>query len=106
MDSIAFLEAELHRLMQLEQDIRASGAVAAAGWAIDTSGKYVRARPPRIKGKAIGTTIALGRVGSAEHRNWEQQIQRRNALQEISRRAIALQAMIDNPIRWPKVSPG
>lgn len=104
MDSPAFLTAELHRLAQLEHDICASGTVAEAGWAIDTSGGYARARPPRVKGKAIGKTISLGRVGGAEHRDWEQRIRRRNALQEISRRAIALQAMIDNPIRWPEAS--
>ncbi len=49
----------------------------------------------------MGKTIALGKVSGAEHRDWPQQIQRRNALQEIARRAIALQSMIDNPIGWP-----
>lgn len=100
MDSSSFLVAELHRLAQLECDIRASGTVAEPGWAIDTSGGYARARPPRIKGKAIGKTIALGKVSGAENREWQRRIQRRNALQEIARRAVALQAMIDNPIQF------
>ncbi|MGB3292578.1 MAG: hypothetical protein WBB01_06210 [Phormidesmis sp.] len=102
MDLPTFLQSELLRLDQLNHDIRASGTVAAAGWAIDTSGRYARARPPRVKGKAIGKTIALGKVDGDEHRDWQQRIQRRNALQEIDRRAIALQNMIDNPIGWPE----
>lgn len=102
MGSSSFLEAELHRLAQLDRDIRASGTVAKSGWAIDTSGGYARARPPRIKGKAKGKTIALGRVSGAAHRDWQQRIRRRNALQEIARRVAALQSMIDNPIGWPR----
>lgn len=100
MDSSSFLVAELHRLAQLERGIRASGIVAEPGWAIDTSGGYARARPPRVKGKTTGKTIALGKVSGAEHREWQRRIQRRNALQEIARRAVALQAMIDNPIQF------
>ncbi len=99
MEPFLFLKAELHRLAQLERDIRASGTVAEPGWAIDTSEGYARARPSRIKGKATGKTIALGKVSGAEHRDWQRRIQRRNALQEIARRVIALQAMIDNPIQ-------
>lgn len=106
MNSTTFLQSELLRLDQLDQKIRASGTVAAVGWAIDTSGGYARARPPRVKGKAKGKTIALGKVDGAEHRNWQLRIKRRNALQEISRRAITLQAMIDNPINWPGTSHG
>ena len=104
MNSFPFLEAELLRLAQLERDIRASGVVAEAGWAIDTSRGSVRARPPRVKGKAVGKTISLGRLSSAEHRDWQRRIKRRNALQEIARRAIALQAMIDNPVWQPENS--
>ena len=100
MDSTTFLQSELLRLDQLDQKIRASGTVAAVGWAIDTSGGYARARAPRVKGKPQGKTIALGKVNGAEHRDWQRRIKRRNALQEIERRAIALQAMIDNPIHW------
>ncbi|PZO50734.1 MAG: hypothetical protein DCF15_15565 [Phormidesmis priestleyi] len=99
----SFLQFELNRLLQLERDIRASGPVAEAGWAIDTSGgKFARARPPRVKGNAIGKTIALSKVSGIEHRDWQLKIQRRNALQEIARRAISIQAMIDNPIWQPE----
>lgn len=102
MTAPSLLQLELNRLAQLDHDIRASGPVAEAGWAIDTSGgKFARARPPRVKGKARGKTIALGQVSGSEHRDWQMKIQRRNALQEIARRAIALQAMIDSPIWQP-----
>ena len=94
----AFLQSELLRLAQLDCDIRASGTVAESGWAIDTSGGYARARPPRVKGKAVGRTIALGKAGGAEHRDWQQRIKRRNTLQEIARRSLILQAMIDDPL--------
>ena len=104
MNSATFLKDDLLRLTQLECDIRASGIVAEAGWAIDTSRGSVRARPPRVKGKAVGKTISLGSISSAEHRDWQQRIKRRNALQEIARRVIALQAMIDNPIWQPENS--
>lgn len=104
MNSSTFLQSELNRLTQLEHDIRASGTVASAGWAIDSADGAARARPPRVKGKAIGKTIVLGRVDGAEHRDWQMRIQRRNALQEIARRALSLQAMIDSPIWQPEDS--
>ena len=100
----SFLQSELNRLLQLERDIRASGPVAESGWAIDTSGRFARARPPRVNGKAIGKTIAIGQVSGIEHRDWQMKIQRRNALQEIARRGIILQSMIDNPIWRPEDS--
>ena len=105
MTAPSLLQPELDRLAQLDHDIRASGPVAEAGWAIDTSGgKFARARPPRVKGKAIDKTISIGRISSREHRDWQRRIKRRNALQEIARRAIAIQAMIDSPIWQPEGS--
>ncbi|PZO42577.1 MAG: hypothetical protein DCF15_22840 [Phormidesmis priestleyi] len=104
MNSTSFLAAELNRLLQLERDIHASGPVAESGWAIDTSGRFARACPPRVNGKAIGKTIAIGQISGSEHRDWQRKIQRRNALQEIARRGIILQAMIDSPIWRPEGS--
>ena len=43
----------------------------------------------------------LKRVGSAEHRDWQNRIKRRDALLEIERRSLAIQAMLDTPIWEP-----
>ncbi len=40
----------------------------------------------------------LKRVGSADHRDWQNRIQRRDALLEIEQRSQVLQAMLDTPI--------
>ncbi|NJN74811.1 MAG: hypothetical protein HC799_19515 [Limnothrix sp. RL_2_0] len=47
----------------------------------------------------------MGRVGSEAHRAFELAVKRRNALDEIAARAIALQAMLDKPVWMPEPEP-
>lgn len=106
MDS---LRAALDELWEIEQRIRASGPVAPVGCWIDTYSpggrkiSYARMRSDcrMWDGKK---TRGLGRVGGDLHRDYEARVSRRNALEEIERRAIALQSMIDSPIWEPELS--
>lgn len=50
-------------------------------------------------------TMVLGRVGGDLHRDYEARVSRRNAIEEIARLAIALQAMIASPIWEPRRGP-
>ena len=95
------LQAELADLRQLEQCIRRTGKVSPSGRWLDTytsrGRRYARLRAEKaiFDGKF---TMGLGRIGSPDHRDWQARIKRRNAIQEIERRAIAIQSWLDNPI--------
>lgn len=75
--------------------IRQSGPVAQSGYRIDTSTSrgnvYARLR-------TVSHSRGLGRVGSAEHRDWQQRIRRREALAEIEDRALTVRSWQDTPV--------
>lgn len=106
-----YLQKELARLAKLTTVIKESGPIAPANCWVDLqkpSGRKVTYARKRSKvamfpsGKKVQ---GLGKVGSDEHQAFELEIQRRNALEEISRRVIALQKMIDNPLWEPGAPP-
>lgn len=101
------LQTVLDELKELEQAVRADGAIAPANVWVDTytpggrKTSYARKRSDRAlwDGKK---TKGLGKVGGDAHLDFEQSIKRRKALEEITRRAVSLQAMLDNPIWEPE----
>ncbi|PSN19700.1 hypothetical protein C7271_05995 [filamentous cyanobacterium CCP5] len=101
----ALLQA-LDDLHAHRQRIEASGAIAPTGIWIEVyrpGGRevdYARLKAEKAQwGKS--RSKVLQRVGSAEHRDWQQRIQRRDALLEIERRSLTIQAMLDTPIWEP-----
>lgn len=101
---IEALEAMLSELRQQEDRIRNSGDVAPANCWIDCYSvekrSYARLRSdrPMFDGKQF---MALGRVGSAEHRDWEVRMKRRDAIQEIKRRRFLVDELIDAELNCP-----
>jgi hypothetical protein len=100
------LHQALEELRTHRQHIEASGQIAPAGVWIEVyrpGGRdvdYARLKAEKaLWGKS--RMKGLKRVGSAEHRDWQQRIQRRDALLEIERRSLAIQAMLDVPIWEP-----
>ena len=99
--------AVLEMLKAQAENIKQSGPVAPAGVWLDkyAPGKgrptYVRKRSeqPLWEGKK---TKSLGQLDSDEHRAFELAIIRRNALQAIERRTVAIQTMIDAPVWSPE----
>lgn len=88
------------------QRIEASGPIAPAGVWIEIyrpGGRdvdYVRLKAEKAMwGKS--RMRGLKRVGSAEHRDWQRRIKRRDALLEIERRSRTIQAMLNTPIWEP-----
>ena len=101
------LRAALAELLKMENVIRDSGEVAPAGCWIDAyrpAGRAIAYARKRSDCKMWDgkRTKSLGRLGSESHRAFELAIKRRNALDEIAARAIALQAMLDNPVWRPE----
>ena len=103
MDS---LRSVLKELRQLETNIQQSGPVAPAGLWIDNyqpGGRdttYARLRVdsgPCPNGKR---TMGLKRLGSQEHRDWQARIRRRDAIEEITRRAQVIQGLLDAEPIW------
>ncbi|WP_263971276.1 hypothetical protein [Leptolyngbya sp. PCC 6406] len=43
----------------------------------------------------------MKRVGSSEHRDWQNHIKRRDALLELERRSLVIQTMLDAPLWEP-----
>lgn len=100
------LRHPLKELHAYRQRIEASGPIAPSGiwieiyrpggWGVD----YARLKaetPIRRKSRSRG----LQRVSSANHRDWQVWIKRRDALLAIERRSQAIQAMLDEPIWEP-----
>jgi len=97
----AFEDLRAHR-----QRIESSGPIAPAGVWIEVyrpGGRdvdYARLKAEKAMwGKS--RMRGLKRVGSAEHRDWQNRIKRRDALMEIERRSLTIQAMLDTPIWEP-----
>lgn len=100
------LQQALEDLRAHRQRIEASGPSAPAGVWIESyrpGGRdvdYARLKAEKAMwGKS--RMKGLKRVGSAEHRDWQNRIKRRDALLEIERRSLAIQAMLDAPIWEP-----
>lgn len=96
----------LEELRAHRQRIEANGPIAPAGIWIEVyrpGGRdvdYARLKAEKAMwGKS--RMRGLKRVGSAEHRDWQNRIKRRDALLEIERRSLAIQAMLDVPIWDP-----
>jgi hypothetical protein len=96
----------LEDLRTHRQRIEASGPIAPAGIWIEVyrpGGRdvdYARLKSEKARwGKS--RMKGLKRVGSAEHRDWQTRIKRRDALLEIERRSLVIQAMLDAPIWEP-----
>jgi hypothetical protein len=101
----ALLQA-LEELRAHHQRIEASGSIAPAGVWIEVyrpGGRDVDYARPNAEKVMWGKSRMRGlkRVGSAEHRDWQNYTKRRDALLEIARRASAIQAMLDTPIWEP-----
>ena len=99
------LQTVIDELSQLENEIRDSGPIAPAGCWIDTYSPAGRAKVYARKRSDCAMwngkkTKGLGPVGSDAHREFEADVKLRNALEEISRLAIALKEMIDSPIAF------
>ncbi|MEM0978789.1 MAG: hypothetical protein AAGH78_00810 [Cyanobacteria bacterium P01_H01_bin.58] len=100
------LQQVLEELRAHRQRIEASGPIAPAGIWIEVyrpggrSVDYVRLKAEKAMwGKS--RMKGLKRVGSAEHRDWQIRIRRRDALLEIERRSRMIQAMLGTPIWEP-----
>ena len=100
------LQQALEDLRAHRQRIEASGPIAPAGVWIEVyrpGGReidYARLKAETARwGKS--RMRGLKRVGSADHRDWQTRIQRRDALLEIERRSQVIQAMLDAPIWEP-----
>lgn len=100
------LHATLSELTEQQHQVRDDGPVAPANCWIDTyrpSGRetvYARLRCDRVLANGKRTQ-GLGRVGSSDHRDWQARIRRRNALQELERRAEAVASLADlPPVVW------
>lgn len=100
MNETEHLEVVQASLRQLEDRISASGPVAPANIWIDKSfvkGKqYARLRCDRPLPEWGGKKLKhLGRVGCPDHRDWADRVARRNALQEVERRGLLIQSLIE-----------
>ncbi|MEL6382501.1 MAG: hypothetical protein AAFQ89_08505 [Cyanobacteria bacterium J06626_18] len=100
------LQQALENLRAHRQRLEASGPIAPLSVWIEVycpGGRdvyYARLKAEKaIWGKAHSR--GLKRAGSADHRDWHNRIQRRDALLEIERRSQAIQAMLDVPIWEP-----
>lgn len=100
------LHQALEELRTHRQRIEASGPIAPAGVWIEVyrpGGRdvdYARLKAEKAMwGKS--RMRGLKRVRSAEHRDWQNRIKRRDALLEIERRSQTIQAMLDTPIWEP-----
>lgn len=100
------LQQALAELRAHRQRIEASGPIAPAGVWIEVycpGGRdvyYARLKADKaLWGKS--RMKGLRRARSAEHRDWHTRIQRRDALLEIERRSLAIQAMLDAPLWEP-----
>ena len=100
------LQQALEDLRAHRQCIEASGPIAPAGVWIEVyrpGGRdvdYARLKAEKAMwGKS--RMRGLKRVGSADHRDWQSRIKRRDALLEIERRSRTIQAMLDAPIWEP-----
>lgn len=100
------LQQALEELRAHRQRIEASGPVAPPGIWIEVyrpGGREVDYARLKAEQALWGKSRSKGlqRVGSAEHRDWQRRIKRRDALLEIERRSLAIQAMLDTPIWEP-----
>jgi hypothetical protein len=100
------LHQALEELRAHRQRIEASGPISPVGIWIEVyrpGGRdvdYARLKAAKaLWGKS--RMKGLKRVGSAEHRDWQQRIRRRDALLEIERRSLTIKAMLDTPIWEP-----
>ena len=111
MSLLPHLHIELDRLRALADQIRASGSVAPAHcWIEDYVVKrndkeyhYKRVNGDRPQFGAAGRahTLHLGKAGSPKHRDWQQQLHRRDTLTEINRRAALIQQLIEREVSHP-----
>lgn len=100
------LKNALEELNQLEANIRRSGPVANKGIWIDEyqpGGRdtiYARLRADSALCPNGKRTMGLKRLGSKEHRDWQACIQRRDAIEEITRRTQVIQGLLDAEPIW------
>jgi hypothetical protein len=113
--TLQHLQAELDRLADLAQRVRASGSIAPSHCWIEEyvvkrgerSYLYQRVASdrPQFGKSGQSRTLHLGKAGSPNHRDWQLRMQRRDALMEVERRAAIVQELIDleqhNPIHVP-----
>jgi len=101
------LKQALKELRAHQKRIEASGPIAPMGVWIEVyrpGGRevdYARLKSQKAIWKR-SRSRGLKRVGSAEHRDWQNRIKRRDALLEIERRLEVIQSMLDAPIWEPK----
>lgn len=100
------LQQALENLQTHRQRVEASGPTAPVGVWLEVycpggrDAYYARLKADRpMWGRA--RSRGLQRAGSANHRDWQNRIKRRDALLEIDRRSQAIQAMLDDPIWLP-----
>lgn len=100
------LQRALEDLQAQRQRIEEDGAIAPVNVWIDVyrpGGRdvdYARLRSD-VAMFDDKKTLGLKRVGSDAHRDWEARIKRRDALAEIERRSLTIQAMLEVPIWQP-----
>ena len=105
------LHAALSELKQHEQSIRNDGPVAPANCWIDIYSPscrniaYARLRTDSNFCPNGKRTMGLKRVGSQEHRDWQARIRRRNAIEEIAKRAQVIQSLLDTEPIWQPSTP-
>lgn len=110
LNPMNYLRDALEELKQLEDTIRRSGPVAAKGLWIDEyqpggrSTVYARLRADTSLCPNGKRTQGLKRLGSDVHRDWQARIQRRDALEEIARRAQVIQDWAAKPIWRPSLT--
>ncbi|WP_008311705.1 hypothetical protein [Leptolyngbya sp. PCC 6406] len=100
------LHQAIEELRTHRDRIEASGPIAPSGVWIEVyrpGGREVDYARLKAEKAMWGKSRSRGlqRVGSADHRDWQQRIRRRDALLEIERRSLAIQAMLDAPIWEP-----
>ena len=95
------LANEVSSLKERKKQIRSSGPVAPARVTIDKTTNDSGTVYPRARGD--GKTRALGKIGSADHRDWQRRIKRRNAINQVERQIKALnktRALLEKGIDW------
>lgn len=100
------LQQVLEDLRAHRQRIEASGPIASVGVWLEVycpGGREVYYARLKAETPMWGKSRMRGlkRAGSVEHRDWQNRIKRRDALLEIERRSLAIQAMLDDPIWEP-----
>lgn len=100
------LDHALEELRAHRRRIKASGPVAPLGIWIEVyrpGGRHVDYARLKAEKPMWGQSRMRGlkRAGSTEHRDWQQRIKRRDALLEIERRSLVIQAMLNNPLWEP-----